>query len=117
MSELLKTASFFEYKINEYIVEKTAEKKKSKDPNAKVRNRGDCVFPAGSSKVKDDQDHYPINSENQARDALSRASQHSASPPWYNGSLKSLVSAVQHKVHSKYKSIKVTKKSKKPGKG
>jgi hypothetical protein len=81
----------------------------------KARNRGSVVFPASSSK--DNKDHFPINNENQARNALARASQYSSAPPWYSGSLQSLVSRVQSAVHSKYPSIKVSKKSKKPGKG
>ena len=44
-----------------------------KDPQAKIRNRGDVVFPAGSKYVNDDKDHFPINSKNQARNALARA--------------------------------------------
>jgi hypothetical protein len=84
-----------------------AEKKH--DPNAKVRNRGDVVFPAGSKSVKDDKDHFPINSESQARNALSRVGQYSAAPSWYSGSLESLKKAVQNAVHRKYPGIKVTK--------
>ena len=96
--------------ILEELVSLIKEKKK-KDPKAKVRNRGTVVFPAESSKVKDDKDHFPINSEAQARNALSRASQYS------KGTLKSLVSAVQRKVKAKYKGIETTKASAKPGKG
>ena len=88
-----------------------------KDPDAKVRNRGNVVFPADSSKVKDDKDHFPINSESQARNALSRASQYSSVPSWYGGSLSGLVGAVQRKVKAKYPGIETTKASKKPGKG
>ena len=82
-----------------------------------MRNRGSVVFPAGSSSVKDNKDHYPINNINQARNALARASQHKSSPPWYSGSLSSLVSAVRRAVHSKYPKIKETEKSKNPKKG
>jgi len=91
--------------------------KEKKDPGAKVRNRGTVVFPAGSSKVKDDKDHFPINSAAQARNALARASQYSSVPKWYKGSLDSLVKAVQRKVKSKYPSIDTSEKSAKPGKG
>ena len=87
-----------------------------KDPKAKVRNRGTVVFPAESGKVKDDKDHFPINSAAQARNALARASQYKKVPKWYNGSLSSLVKAVQRKVKSKYSSIETTEKSAKPGK-
>ena len=92
----------------------TVEEKK--DPKAKVRNRGTVVFPAESDKVKDNKDHFPINTAAQARNALSRASQYTKVPKWYDGSLSSLVKEVQSKVKSKYPSIKTTKKSAKPGK-
>lgn len=87
-----------------------------KDPNAKVRNRGDVIFPAGSSKVKDDKDHFPINNQDQARNALARANQYKSSPSWYKGSLKELVSKVASAVENKYPKIKVSKASKNPGK-
>jgi len=115
MEKILKLAESFEAELTKTA--KGKKEKKDKDPKAKTRNRGDCVFPAGSSKVKDDKDHFPINSEAQARNALARANQYSASPPWYSGSLQSLVSAVSRAVHKKYKGIEVSKKSKKPGKG
>lgn len=92
-----------------------AGKKKKKTP--KSQKRGDCVFPHSSNKVKDNKDHFPINSEAQARNALSRANQYSKAPAWYDGSLQELVSAVARKVHSKYKDIEVSEASKKPGKG
>lgn len=87
------------------------------DPKAKVRNRGDVVFPAGSSSVKDNKDHFPINSKSQARNALSRANQFKKVPSWYKGSLTGFVQAVARKVKSKYPGIAVSKKSKKAGKG
>ena len=87
-----------------------------KDPKAKVRNRGDVVFPAESSLVKDDKDHFPINSENQARNALARASQYKSVPDWFKGSLKKLVATVASKVHKKYPSIDITEAGKTPGK-
>lgn len=87
------------------------------DPKAKVRNRGMVVFPASHPKVNDHKDHYPINSEDQARNALARANQYKKAPPWYDGSLQSLVNAVSKKVHSKYKNMEISEKSTKPGKG
>jgi len=94
-----------------------AAKKKKLDPKAKLRNRGKVVFPANSSKVKDKKDHFPINSQNQARNALQRASQYKAVPDWFKGSLKELVETVARKVKQHYPSIEVSKKSKTPGKG
>jgi hypothetical protein len=83
--------------------------KRKLDPKAGVRNRGNVVFPAGSSKVKDHKDHFPINNANQARNALSRVAQYSSVPPWYSGSLSELKSAVQGAVKRKYANIGVTK--------
>jgi hypothetical protein len=83
----------------------------------KQTQRGDAVFQSTHPKVKDNKDHFPINDADQARNALARASQYSSAPPWYSGSLESLVGAVQRAVKSKYPSIKTTPKSKKPGKG
>ena len=58
-----------------------------------------------------------INDVNQARNALARANQYTSVPDWYNGTLKELVSAVVKAVGNKYKSIDISEKSKKPGKG
>ena len=79
------------------------------DPEAKVRNRGDAVFPANSKKVKDNKDHFPINDADQARNALSRVAQYSSVPSWYSGSLSELQSAVRSAVSRKFPNIKVTK--------
>jgi len=95
-----------------YTVAKKKEKKL--DPKAKVRNRGDVVVPA--ERAKDKKDHFPVNNKGQAANAISRVNQYSKAPDWYKGSLQSLIDAVYRKVHSKYPSIKIDKKKKKPGK-
>lgn len=82
-----------------------------------AESRGDCVFKANTGKNKSSKDHFPINSEAQARDALSRASDYSSAPEWYDGDLQSLVNEVARKVHLNYSSIKETSKSTTPGKG
>ena len=84
---------------------------------AKDKPRSDFIFPKTHSKVKDKKDHFPINTEGRARNALARANQFSKAPPWYSGSLESLVKTVASAVKRKYKGIDVSKKSKKPGKG
>jgi len=104
------------HELTESAKEVDEELNEKKDPKAKVRNRGNVVFPAGSKKVKDDKDHFPINNEAQARNALARANQYSSSPPWYEGSLKELVGKVAGAVKRKYPNIKVSKAAKKPGK-
>ena len=91
--------------------------KEEKDPDAKVRNRGDVVFPAGSSNVLDDQDHFPINNKKQAHAALAYANKYKKAPKWYKGSLKSLVHKVARDVSNKYSSIDVSDAAWKPGKG
>lgn len=86
-------------KFNEFVNEKKVPK---------YADRGDCVFPAGSKKVKDKKDHFPINSENQARNALSRTGEYSSTPSWYDGSLEELKASIRSHVKNKYKSIKVS---------
>jgi len=105
-------------KLDEAKQKKMVSKKgKSLSKTAKVRNRGDCVFPQASPKVEDNKDHFPINKEGQARNALARANQYKSAPKWYKGSLESLVKAVARVVHKKYPDIKVSKAAEVPGKG
>lgn len=134
--ELLVLATDFEQKavesLEKFAKEKLDSKKKDKkkkppfwlknkdygaatDPKAKVRNRGTVCVPAESAKDK--KDHFPINDEAQARNALARVNQYSSVPDWYSGSLQSLINTVTRKVHSKYPGIKQSPASKKPGKG
>src|ERR1700748_2929299 len=82
-----------------------------------AEDRGDCVFPKDHPKNKSNKDRFPINNENQARNALARANQYSSAPEWYDGSLQSLLNSVAKKVKSKYPDINVTKKSTNRGKG
>lgn len=86
------------------------------DPKAKIRNRGTCCLSADHPKVTDNKDHYPINSETQARNALARVNQHTSKPPWFSGSLQQLVNIVSRCVKRKYPGILVSEKAKKPGK-
>lgn len=83
------------------------------DPKAKVRNRGKVVFPAGSKKVKDKKDHFPINNIGQARNALARVAQYSSVPSWYSGSLSELQAAVRSAVKRAYPAIEVAEPKKK----
>lgn len=111
--ELLQLAVDYDNLATQALVVTAAKKEKKKlDPKAKVRNRGTVCVPAESAKDK--KDHFPINDEDQARNALARVHQYSSVPPWYSGSLKGLQDLVSRKVHSKYPSIgKSEKKSKK----
>ncbi len=110
--QLLTLAAQFEELASDSLVKTAAKKEKKKlDPKAKVRNRGTVCVPAESAKDK--KDHFPINDEDQARNALARVHQYDKVPSWYKGSLKGLQDLVSRKVHSKYKSIgKSEKKSK-----
>jgi len=74
----------------------------------KGRNRPSPVFQSSHPKVKDNKDHFPLGDENQARNALARASQYDSAPEWWSGSLQELVSAVQRAVKGKYPSIKIS---------
>ena len=105
----------FDFIKLEYLCE-NFQKLAKEHSDAKIRNRGDCVFPANTGKNKSNKDHYPINNINQARNALARASQHDKVPDWYDGSLDSLVKTVKRKVKEKYPSIETTDKSSNPGK-
>src|SRR5690606_1898804 len=84
---------------------------------AEEKGKGDYIFPHTHAKVEGTKDHFPINTEGRARNALARANQFSSAPEWYKRSLKELVSTVARAVKKKYPSIDVTEKSKKPGKG
>jgi len=82
-------------------------KKGDIDPDAEVRNRGNCVFPAEDSQVNDNEDHFPINDKAQARNALARANQYDSSPDWFDGTLKELKERVVKAVEDEYPSIEV----------
>ncbi len=112
---LMLTEAFAEQSVKEFI--KTAKKsEKELDPKAGVRNRGKCVFPADHPKVKDEEDHFPINTSAQARNALARVNQVSKAPPWFKGTVQEMVNAVVKAVKKEYPSIDVSKEAKKPGK-
>jgi len=82
-------------------------KKGEVDPDAEVRHRGHCVFPAEDSKVKDDKDHFPINDLKHGRNALARVQQYDSVPKWYDGTLEEVKNAVQKAVHKKFPSIEI----------
>lgn len=107
--QLLTLATNFD-KITANSLIKTAQQKKL-DPKAEVRNRGTVCVPA--EQAKDKKDHFPINDEAQARNALARVHQYNSVPEWYKGSLKGLQDLVSRKVHAKYPGIGKDKKSSK----
>lgn len=98
------------------IIEKMAAEKKSKN-KTKSRSKSEPIFQSTHPKVTDNKDHFPIDTIGRARNALARVNQFEESPPWWKGSLKSLVSAVTKAVHKKYKGIEISEAAKKPGKG
>lgn len=81
------------------------------DPNAKVRNRPKPVLDAKNPKVKDNKDHFPIDTIGRARNALARVAQYDKSPSWYSGSLQELKKTIRDAVKKAYPSIDVTKAS------
>jgi len=78
------------------------------DPEAEIRHRGHCVFPAEDSKVNDDKDHFPINNKKQGRNALARVHQYDTVPKWYDGSLEDVIKKVTKAVEKKFPSIEVS---------
>jgi hypothetical protein len=104
LNEILAMVNEFEELVS------TARDEKKRDPKAECRNRGDvCV---SSSSALDHKEHFPINSIDQARNALSQVGKYTAAPPWYKGSLSSLKELISRKVHSKYPSIGKDQKKK-----
>jgi hypothetical protein len=83
--------------------------REAKRKQLKKKTRGHCVFPAESSSVTDDKDHFPINSLAQARNALARVMQYDACPGWYAGSLKGLQGAVRREVYGQFPGLKKRK--------
>lgn len=100
--------------LAEQPFDKLAENKKKLDPKAKVRNRPSPGFPAENSKVKDKKDHFPLQDENQARNAWARAHQTGGkAPSWYKGSYSDFLSALKRKIKSKFPSIELKDSKKK----
>lgn len=83
---------------------------------SKRADKGSFVFPSSHSKVKSG-NHFPIDTEGRARNALARANQYDKAPDWYDGALQELVDTVVREVKKKYPSIEISEKSKNPGKG
>lgn len=79
---------------------------------AKVRNRPDPVFDDKDTKVKDDQDHFPIDTIGRARNALARVNQYDKAPSWWGGTLEQLKNKVYRAVKNKYPSIDIDMKKK-----
>lgn len=104
------TSNYADLAASKLVAEAKKKEKKKLDPKAKVRNRGTVCVPAESAKDK--KDHFPINDEGQARNALARVQQLS-SAPWYKGSLEGLKALVARKVKAKYPGIDVGGKKEK----
>jgi len=97
-----------------YFATKRMRKQKKKGKAAgdtKAENRPQPVFESTNPKVKDDKDHFPINDEAHARNALARANQYDEAPSWYDGSLDELKKTVADAVKAKYPDIEVTEES------
>lgn len=68
-------------------------------------DRGDCIFPKTHSAVMDDRDHYPINTEEQAKSALDRAAQQVKPPAWFSGEIEDLRKIIVCAVKEKFPDI------------
>lgn len=107
---LLKEAADIDVISN--TLEKLAGKKpKGEKGDAKERSRPNPVFDHTDPKVKDNADHFPINTEDRARNALARANQYSEAPSWYDGSLEELKKTVADAVKKAYPDIKISEES------
>jgi hypothetical protein len=84
---------------------------KKLDPKAGVRNKPSPVFDADDKNVTDKKDHFPLGTENQARNALAQANKYDKTPAWYKGTLESLKKKVAAAVKKQYPLVKITKKS------
>lgn len=79
----------------------------------KARNRPSPIFQSNHPKVKDNKDHFPIDTIGRGRNALARVNQFDKAPDWWKGSLKELKNAVVKAVAKKYPSIKISLEAKK----
>lgn len=96
------------------ILDSIIQKMAAKEKKTKSRSKPSPIFDAKHPKIKDNKDHFPIDTEARARNALARVNQYSKAPPWYSGSLESLVSTVVKAVKRKYKGIEVSEAAKSP---
>lgn len=94
-----------------FAAKKMRSKKASEKKATKAEHRPSPVFQSTDPKVTDNKDHFPINDEAHARNALARANQYSDAPSWYDGSLKSLKKTVADAIKNKYPGIEVTEDS------
>jgi len=90
------------------VVSNTLEK----EARLKSRNRPYPVFDAKDFRVRDNKDHYPINTLSKARKALEKVHGFDKSPKWFKGDLAELRTSVARAVKFKYPSIKIPTKSK-----
>ena len=106
MSSLLET---IQQNIDVIMIEGKKVGKRKLDPKAKVRNKSEPVFPAGSKDVTDSKDHFPLGNKAQAKSALSRVSAEDAGKEWFKGSHSELEKKVRSAVHRKYPGIEMDK--------
>jgi len=87
--------------------------KEAKKGKVKARNRPSPVFQSTHAKVTDNKDHFPLEDESQARNALAQVAKYTSAPKWWSGTVEEVKSAVRRRVKSKYPSINVTDGKKK----
>lgn len=74
-------------------------------------DKGEFIFGAKHSKVTDEQDHFPIDTQGRARNALVRAAQlakSSGRPRWFTGTPKQFLDEVRRVVKKRWPAIEVT---------
>ena len=85
-AQLIKIATNYEQLSIESLVV-TAKKKRREKVIQRQRSVIEALFVFRLNKPRIKKNHFPINDEGQARNALARVQQLS-SAPWYKGSLK-----------------------------
>jgi len=93
-------------KSQKIIIEKKLSTKEKK-----ALPKKSFALPKEHAKVADNKNHFPINDESHARNALARANQYKKSPRWFKGNLDQLKKIVADSVKKKFSDIDVTEKS------
>ncbi len=95
---------------NGMVIEKTMTLRKEPPADDKpcAASRGRVICDSAHPNVIDEQDHFPINDENQARSALARVNQLDAAPKWWNSTLDHLKAAVASAVLNSYPTLNVS---------
>jgi hypothetical protein len=74
---------------------------------AKKKRRNKYALPKSHKLVNDGKNHFPVNDEAHARNALSRMMQYERAPKWFDGKLTQLRNIIIKQVKARHKGIDV----------